>query len=312
MNKFGKTMLALTLAAVTVAGTAVPQNVYATEVTEQGDDVVITEKDKPYLALGADLTADQQHTVLSYMGIDAADFDQYDVVYVNNEEEHKYLDAYIPSEQIGTKSLSSVLISLTDKGSGVKVSTYNINYCTAGMYKNALATAGIEDANVIVAGPFALSGTAALVGTFEAYEEMTGETLDESVVDAAMDELVTTGELEQSIDGEPEEIESMIADLKSQIASGDLDTPEKIQAAIEEAAKEHNITLSDADKEKIANLLDKLKGLDLNWDSIANQASAWADKLQDSISQNGGLSGIGEAISNFFAKIIDAIKALFN
>lgn len=312
MNKFGKTMLALTLAAVTVAGMAVPQNVYATEVTEQGDDVVITEKDKPYLALGADLTADQQHTVLSYMGIDAADFDQYDVVYVNNEEEHKYLDAYIPSEQIGTKSLSSVLISLTDKGSGVKVSTYNINYCTAGMYKNALATAGIEDANVIVAGPFALSGTAALVGTFEAYEEMTGETLDESVVDAAMDELVTTGELEQSIDGEPEEIESMIADLKSQIASGDLDTPEKIQAAIEEAAKEHNITLSDADKEKIANLLDKLKGLDLNWDSIANQASAWADKLQDSISQNGGLSGIGEAISNFFAKIIDAIKALFN
>ena len=311
MNKFGKTMLALTLAAVTVAGTAVPQNVYATEVTEQGDDVVITEKDKPYLALGADLTADQQHTVLSYMGIDAADFDQYDVVYVNNEEEHKYLDAYIPSEQIGTKSLSSVLISLTDKGSGVKVSTYNINYCTAGMYKNALATAGIEDANVIVAGPFALSGTAALVGTFEAYEEMTGETLDESVVDAAMDELVTTGELEQSIDGEPEEIESMIADLKSKIASGDLDTPEKIQAAIEEAAKEHNITLSDADKEKIANLLDKLKGLDLNWDSIANQASAWADKLQDSISQNGGLSGIGEAISNFFAKIIDAIKALF-
>lgn len=312
MNKFGKTMLALTLAAVTVAGTAVPQNVYATEVTEQGDDVVITEKDKPYLALGADLTADQQHTVLSYMGIDAADFDQYEVVYVNNEEEHKYLDAYIPSEQIGTKSLSSVLISLTDKGSGVKVSTYNINYCTAGMYKNALATAGIEDANVIVAGPFALSGTAALVGTFEAYEEMTGETLDESVVDAAMDELVTTGELEQSIDGEPEEIESMIADLKSKIASGDLDTPEKIQAAIEEAAKEHNITLSDADKEKIANLLDKLKGLDLNWDSIANQASAWADKLQDSISQNGGLSGIGEAISNFFAKIIDAIKALFN
>ena len=83
MNKFGKTMLALTLAAVTVASTAVPQNVYATEVTEQGDDVVITEKDKPYLALGADLTADQQHTVLSYMGIDAADFDQYDVVYVN-------------------------------------------------------------------------------------------------------------------------------------------------------------------------------------------------------------------------------------
>ena len=58
------------------------------------------------------------------------------------------------------------MISLTDKGNGIKVSTYNINYCTAGMYKNALATAGISDANIIVAGPFALSGTAALVGNF--------------------------------------------------------------------------------------------------------------------------------------------------
>lgn len=312
MNQFGKRMLTFTMAAVIAAGTvAVPQNVYATEeVTEQGDNVVITEEDKPYLALGADLTADQQHKVLSYMGIDVADFDQYDVVYVNNEEEHKYLDAYIPSKQIGTKSLSSVLISLTDKGSGVKVSTYNINYCTAGMYKNALATAGIEDANVIVAGPFELSGTAALVGTFEAYQKMTGESLDESVVDAAMDELVTTGELEQSIDGDPQEIESMIAELKSKIASGDLDTPEKIQAAIEEVAKDHNLKLSDEDKQKIADLLNKLKGLDLNWDSIANQASEWADKLQESIS-SGGLQSIGQAISDFFAKIIEAIKSLF-
>lgn len=311
MKQFGKKMLTFTMAAVIAAGTVVvPQNVYATEVTEQGDNVVITEEDKPYLALGADLTADQQHTVLSYMGIDAADFDQYDVVYVNNEEEHKYLDAYIPSKQIGTKSLSSVLISLTDKGSGVKVSTYNINYCTAGMYKNALATAGIEDANVIVAGPFELSGTAALVGTFEAYQKMTGESLDESVVDAAMDELVTTGELEQSIDGDPQEIESMIAELKSKIASGDLDTPEKIQAAIEEVAKDHDLKLSDEDKQKIADLLNKLKGLDLNWDSIANQASEWADKLQESIS-GGGLQSIGQAISNFFSKLIEAIESLF-
>ncbi len=311
MKQFGKKMLTFTMAAVIAAGTAAaPQNVYATEVTEQGDNVVITQEDKPYLALGADLTADQQHTVLSYMGIDAADFDQYDVVYVNNEEEHKYLDAYIPSKQIGTKSLSSVLISLTDKGSGVKVSTYNINYCTAGMYKNALATAGIEDANVIVAGPFELSGTAALVGTFEAYQKMTGESLDESVVDAAMDELVTTGELEQSIDGDPQEIESMIAELKSKIASGDLDTPEKIQAAIEEVAKDHDLKLSDEDKQKIADLLNKLKGLDLNWDSIANQASEWADKLQESIS-GGGLQSIGQAISNFFSKLIEAIESLF-
>ena len=67
--------------------------------------------------------------------------------YVSNAEEHQYLDSYVPKKQIGTKALSSVLVSLADSGNGLKVSTYNINYCTAGMYKNALATAGVEDAN---------------------------------------------------------------------------------------------------------------------------------------------------------------------
>lgn len=312
MSRWKTKMFAMALAIVMAAGVCLtPQNTYATEATEQGDNVVISKEDKPYLALGADLTADQQHKVLSYMGIDAADFDKYDVVYVNIDEEHKYLDSYVPAKKIGKRSLSSVLISLTDKGSGVKVSTYNINYCTAGMYKNALATAGIEDANVIVAGPFEISGTAALVGTFEAYQEMTGETLDESVVDAAMNELVTTGELEESIDGNSDDIEAMIADLKNKISSGELDTPEKMKDAIEKAADEHNLKLSDEDIAKIEKLLDKLKGLDLDWDSIAKQASAWADKLQENISEE-DIKGIGQAILDFFSKIIDAIKSLFN
>ena len=204
MKGLKKYMAGILVAGMVLGSAAVPAPVYATEAEDaqedNGDDVEITLDDKPYLALGADLTADQQHTVLSYMGIEAADFDKYDVVYVSNAEENQYLDSYVPKKQIGTKALSSVLVSLADSGNGLKVSTYNINYCTAGMYKNALATAGVEDANVIVAGPFPLSGTAALVGTFEAYEKLTGKELDESVVDAAMDELVTTGDLELSID----------------------------------------------------------------------------------------------------------------
>lgn len=313
MNKMGKKkkLLGLLLAAAALAGTlAAPAGVYAAEATEadNGDAVVITQEDKPFLALGADLTADEQHKVLEYMGIEAADFEQYDVVYVSNEEEHKYLDAYVPTEKIGTRALSSVLISLSEEGSGLKISTYNINYCTVGMYKNALATAGVSDANVIVAGPFELSGTAALVGTLEAYEELTGETLDESVVDAAMDELVTTGELEQSIDGDSEDVEALIADLKGRIARGELETKEQISAAIDELAEEYDLKLSQEDKEKLLALLEKLKSLDLDWEGIADQASALAEKLQSSIES----SGIGETIRNFFVKIWEAITSLFS
>ena len=290
---------------------AVPAPVYATEAEDaqedNGDDVEITLDDKPYLALGADLTADQQHTVLSYMGIEAADFDKYDVVYVSNAEEHQYLDSYVPKKQIGTKALSSVLVSLADSGNGLKVSTYNINYCTAGMYKNALATAGVEDANVIVAGPFPLSGTAALVGTFEAYEKLTGKELDESVVDAAMDELVTTGDLEQSIDGDSNDVEAMIADLKGQIASGKIKTPEEMEQAIEKLADKYDLKLSDDDKQKLLGLMKKLQGLDLNWDSIKNQASAWASQLQNQLADK----NIGQKIAAFFEKLFDMIRSLF-
>ena len=80
-NRHCKQVLALIMAVAMMAGTVstAAHRVYAseeTQVTEEGDNVVITQEDKPYLALGADLTADQQHTVLAYMGIDVADFQQ--------------------------------------------------------------------------------------------------------------------------------------------------------------------------------------------------------------------------------------------
>ena len=79
------------------------------------DNVTIQADDKPYLALGADLTDAQKNTVLSLMGIDPANLGNYDVVYTTNAEEHQYLDSYISSSQIGSKSWSSVVIVKRDK-----------------------------------------------------------------------------------------------------------------------------------------------------------------------------------------------------
>lgn len=63
----------VTVGAGTVTGTIEQQD--AGESTSQ-----ITAADKPYLSLGADLTEDQKATVLSLMGVDASQLDQYDVV----------------------------------------------------------------------------------------------------------------------------------------------------------------------------------------------------------------------------------------
>lgn len=280
------------------------------DVEEVGDDVVIEDDDKPYLALGENLTKEQRRKVLDLMGIEEEKLSDYDVVYVNNKEEHEYLGSYISSSEIGSKSLSSVVITQAPKGAGLSISAYNINYCTIGMYKNACATAGVENANIIVAAPFSISGTAALVGIFKAYQEMTGEEISNEVIDVAMDELVTTGELNESIDADPQQVEALIADLKNQLES--LDSEDDVKEAVLDTARKYNVELSDNDLSKITQLLQKLKDTDIDWNSIADQASDWADELKDlDLDIDIDTDNLWDKICEFFKSLLESLKNLF-
>lgn len=282
-------------------------------VDENNDKVEIKKSDRPYLALGADLSEEQRNTVLSLMGIDAAGLNNYDVVYVNNSEEHQYLDSYVESSKIGSKSWSSVVIVKRDKGNGLNISTKNITYCTVGMYKNALTTAGITDADIIVAGPKPISGTAALVGIFKAYEEMSGEKVQENVVDAALNELVVTGQLEDAIDGlSNEEVEEFIAYIKSVIAEKGLTDESSINQAIDDACKKYGVTLDDAERQKIVDLLLKITSLGIDLNGLVDYASSLYNSFKNGGSTSSGiLSTIGNAIGSIFGAIGNFFKGLF-
>lgn len=277
-------------------------------VDENNDNVEIKKDDKPYLALGADLSDDQKNTVLSLMGIDPANLANYNVTYVTNAQEHQYLDSYVDSSKIGSKSWSSVVIVKRKKGNGLNISTNNITYCTVGMYKNALATAGITDADIIVAGPKPISGTAALVGIFEAYEAMTGEAVQDNVVDAALNELVVTGELEASIQGlTDQEVEEFIAYIKSLIAEKGLTDEKSINEAIDEACDKYGVTLSDDERQKIVDLLLKITSLGIDLSGLVDYAAS----LYNSFKNGGSSSGIMASIGNFFGNIFSAIGEFF-
>ncbi|WP_418839782.1 DUF1002 domain-containing protein [Roseburia inulinivorans] len=277
-------------------------------VDENNDNVEIKKDDKPYLALGADLSDDQKNTVLSLMGIDPANLANYNVTYVTNAQEHQYLDSYVDSSKIGSKSWSSVVIVKRKKGNGLNISTNNITYCTVGMYKNALTTAGITDADIIVAGPKPISGTAALVGIFEAYEAMTGETVQDNVVDAALNELVVTGELEASIQGlTDQEVEEFIAYIKSLIAEKGLTDEKSINEAIDEACDKYGVTLSDDERQKIVDLLLKITSLGIDLSGLVDYAAS----LYNSFKNGGSSSGIIASIGNFFGNIFSAIGEFF-
>ena len=257
---------------------------------EDSDNVTIKASDKPYLALGADLNDSQRATILSIMGIDAANLSDYDVVYVTNAEEHQYLDSYISSSQIGTRSLSSVVIVQRDKGSGLNISTTNINYCTVGMYKNALTTAGVTDAYIIVAGPTPISGTAALVGVLKAYQEMTGKEISDSVVDTALNELVLTGQLEESLKGVSDaEVEEFIAYIKALIAKDDLTDDEGINGAIDEACEKYGVTLSDDERQQIVDLVKKINSLGIDLNGLVDYAESLYNSFKNGDSSSSGV-----------------------
>lgn len=277
------------------------------------DNVVIKEEDKPYLALGADLSEDQRNTVLSLMGIDPSQLGNYDVVNVTNAEEHSYLGAYIDASKIGSKSWSSVVIIKKDKGNGINISTRNISYCTVGMYKNALVTAGIQDADIIVAAPQNISGTAALVGVFKAYEKMTGETLPDNSVDTALNELVLTGELVGGTGADSEQVEGLVAYLKQKVAENGLNDPESIREVIEDASQQFDITLTEEQKQQLIDLLMKISELDLDVDQLLTQAQSIYDKIKDmDIGSDGFWSGIADFFSGLWDSIVDFFSNLFS
>lgn len=255
---------------------------------------------KGVLALGADLSDSQKATVLSEMGLTDADLASYDVIYITNDMEHQYLDSSLGASVVGTHSLSSVLLIPQESGAGLSVETHNVNYCTIAMYRNALLTAGVQDAKVVVAAPAPMSGTAALIGAVKAYETYSGTSVSDAALEAATDELVLTGELSDELNSE--QIADLIAYLKQQIAENGLDDPEKLTALVNEASDKMDMKLTDEQVSRIVDLLLKLDNLDIDPGKLAAQAKELYDKL-DSM----GIKLDSEKVGNFVTKLVSSI-----
>lgn len=266
------------------------------------------------IALGADLTPEQKTTVLNLMGVSEEDLASYTVITITNAEEHQYLDAYVDPSVIGTRALSSVMVTPAESGHGVMVSTQNINYCTTGMYRNALLTAGVEDADILVVGPTELSGTAALIGAIKAYEVMSGENIPDSTLDTALNELVATGEIATK-SANSEEVEELIAYIKAKLAAGELETEEDIRSAIAEGEEKFGVALNEEEIQQIIDFMMKIKELGLDPNVLLDQAAdlyeQFGDELLTKAADGGFWSGIGNFFSNFGNSVADFFKNLF-
>lgn len=219
------------------------------------------------------------------------------------------LAKYIKDSDSKARMFSSAKITRVNAGKGlvIKIVTpENITQVTADMYANAALTAGIEDAVIEVAAPKPVTGHSALVGIYKAYEE-TGETLDTERTDVANDELNLATKFSESIDSD--KVAELLTELKKQIAEQNPATKEDVERIVKEQLSKLNIELSEADRQLLIDLMDKIRNLDIDFSKLSTQLAEMGDKIKEKIGEID--PGFWQKVQEFFANIFESVKSWF-
>ena len=254
--------------------------------------------------IGANLTEEQIADVYANFGIERGSVTE---LRVTNADERKYLEGYVDESIIGTNSISCVYIEVLEEGEGLDVTTSNINWCTSQMYVSALATAGITDAKIIVAAPFEVSGTAALTGVYLAYEDITGQELDETAKLVSTQELTLTAELAEQI-GSYDSVE-IVNELKLLLGETKNMTDDELRAEISSIASDLGVTLTDTQIDQLISLCRSLEKLD------PEQLKEKVESVQNTIAKLGQakekVTSFIESVKNVWNSVVDFFKNLF-
>lgn len=248
--------------------------------------------------IGADLNEEQTAGVYAAFGVERGSVTE---LTVTNADEREYLDGLVDSGVLGTHAISCAYVELLPEGSGLEVTAENVNWCTPEMYVSALATAGITDARVKVAAPFAVSGTAALTGVYLAYEDITGEELSEEAKRVSSQELTVTASLSDSI-GSLGSVE-IINELKLLLDETRDMTDEELRAEIARIAAEAGVELNDSQVGQLVTLCRALEKLDP--DALREKVQSVQETLQS-------LGAALEKAGGFFQRVMEAVNSVID
>ena len=258
--------------------------------------------------IGANLTDEQISAIYGVFGVKRGDVKE---MTITNADEREYLEGYVDESLIGTKSISCVYIELLNDGDGLDVTTNNITWCKPEMYVNALATAGITDAKVIVAAPFDVSGTAALTGVYKAYEDITGQKLDENAKLVGTQELAVTSDLANEIGSY--DSTSIVNDLKGMLNETKDMTDSQLRDEIGKIAKEYKTTLTDKQTDQLVSLCRSMEKMDTGElmqrvDEVKNTVKKMAEAKTKAVGFIEKVKNVITSIGDFFRDIIDHFK----
>ncbi|GKV65452.1 MULTISPECIES: DUF1002 domain-containing protein [Sporosarcina] len=290
--------LSFLLAVILMAGIVTP--------TALADDVINEKLGVPIVVYGANLSESELEIVKK--DLKTAEEAEVEELSVDGND----LIKYIPGGDRNARMYSSAKITRQEEGEGLVINIVtpdNITQVTADMYATAMLTAGIEDAVVEVAAPKKVTGHSALVGIYKAYE-VSGEVLDTERTDTANDELNLATKLSEKAGVDKDEVAKLLTDIKKQIAEQKPATKEDVEKIVNEQLSKLNIQLSDADRQLLIDLMDRISKLDIDFSKLNEQLSDMASKIKDKL---GDIDpSFWEKVKEFFRNMADSLKSLFS
>ena len=261
------------------------------------------------VTIGVNNTPEQRQKIFNYFGVNE---NEVQVLEVNNQEEREYLGNIATEAQLGTKTYSCAYVEPTNHG-GINVKTANITWVTSSMVASTLSTAGMTNANAVIAAVFPVSGTGALTGVMKAFEDASGEKLDEDKKELASEELITTGDLGDEIG--QDKATGVINDIKAEIIKNGTSDTTQIAQTINNITNNYNVTLTDAQIKQITDLMEKIAAQNYDYNSMKQTLNNVSDVVKDNLKESGELvggSGIIDSIKDLFSSIGDWFSNLFN
>jgi uncharacterized protein YpuA (DUF1002 family) len=276
--------------------------------SDNNDEVINEKYGLPIVVYGEALSPSQKEEVRKLLGV--TDPSKVKEITVTGKDLVKYIKGDPHSNMY-----SSAKIIRSDSTDGLvikQVTPENITEVTDEMYKNALLTAGVENAVVEVASPVKVTGHSALVGIYKAYDAGEGAGLDPERTEVANEELNLATDLAKKEGLDQDKVSELLAEIKKEIAEQNPATKEEVAQIIDEKLKSLNIQLSEEDRQLLIDLFEKMRNLNINFDNVKSQLESLSQDIQKRIEETIGDPGFLQKVADFFRELINSIKNLFS
>lgn len=249
------------------------------------------------VTLGANLTYPQREQMLKDFGVTT---NEKGVKFVSTTNYDIAVELGLSTTHISptSQSISSTKVTLLPAGSGISVSTNNLTQVTGDMLASALVTCGITDASIVANAPYPVTGQAALAGILQGFQDVTGTTIPEANKKVANDEVNVTTSLGQSIG--QQKAEQVVTQAKKDVVDQKPQNLTQVINIVNNVTNNNGVTLSEAQKQELTNLMVQIKDLNLN----ASKVNSTLNAIQNSINTGKkDFSNVSQAISNEYNKL---------